>query len=55
MEAVAVAAAQQRGIGRSLVAARQQWQHQRQWWQRDSATSAKAWRRHGSGDSVSGS
>ncbi len=37
-----VAAAQQRDVGGSLVVARRQWQRQRQWRQRDIATSALA-------------
>jgi hypothetical protein len=41
-EAAAVAAARQRDVDGSLVEARQQWQHQWRWWQRDSMMSAVA-------------
>ncbi len=44
-ESVAVVAAQQRNIGRSLAAARRQWQHQRRWRQRASVTLAETWQR----------
>jgi hypothetical protein len=63
-----VAAARQQDVGGSLAAARRrQWQRQRLWRQRDSATaqrrrwrqrasatSAKGWRGHGRSGSVSG-
>ncbi len=47
-----MAAAQQRDIGNSLATERQQWQRQRRWRQRDSATLAEVWRWHGGGGSA---